>query len=68
MTMKGKTLLRGHALRHEGRVIGTIAMHNGVGIAYCSCGSHSPVMESTSARKRWHKQHKTEERRKEGSQ
>jgi hypothetical protein len=30
----------------------------GAGRALCECGKKSPVLPSTAARKRWHRQHK----------
>ena len=58
MSMKGKTLLKGHTLLGEGRPIETCFRGIGKGKAYCSCGQLSPVLECTAARKRWHKEHK----------
>lgn len=28
------------------------------GFALCSCGAHSPVYDTTAARKQWHRNHK----------
>lgn len=53
MSMKGKTLLKGHALLFEGR-----AKYCDKGVARCQCGEHSPALFSDGARKRWHREHK----------
>lgn len=49
--------LSGHELRNEGR-IGGYGMSNGSGPTKCSCGQKSPVLPSTGARKKWHREHK----------
>jgi hypothetical protein len=62
--MRGKTLLRGHALRWEGA--GRREDHRGRvtqqafqrGFALCECGARSPVLQSDAARRRWHRDHK----------
>lgn len=55
--------LAGHELRYEGRVfdaaVGLVnSLVNGRGATRCSCGEWSPVLPSTAARKRWHREHK----------
>jgi hypothetical protein len=52
-TLKGKTLLKGHALLFEGS-----ALTSPKGCGGCSCGAFSPKLPSNSARKEWHKRHK----------
>lgn len=61
----GRTVLLGHGLRYEGRVI-----FNAKGVieswpsptetihAKCSCGALSPPGISQNAAKRWHREHK----------
>jgi hypothetical protein len=62
MTMKGKTLLKGHTLMDEGQPLGT-GRRSGDGVGGCSCGARSPVLFSNAARQRWHKDHKENQRR-----
>jgi hypothetical protein len=52
--------LAGHGLRWEGRWydIASGRTFNGPGYARCSCGTRSPDLPSTTARKRWHREHK----------
>ncbi len=58
MSMKGKTLVKGHTLIMEGQPCGYA--RNGPGQGACSCGLRSPELSSNAARKRWHKEHKKE--------
>ena len=66
MSNVGKTLLPGHGLRYEGRVI-----YNDKGVmapewpprtetlhAKCACGALSPAGISKTAAKQWHREHK----------
>ena len=56
-------IVKGHGLRHEG------ASHDEegnylwpqwkAGYGFCSCGVRSALLESTAARKRWHRAHKS---------
>jgi hypothetical protein len=62
-TMKGKTLLKGHALYREGRI-----RYTGSAQARCQCGAFSKPLESDATRKRWHKQHKEEIRKAAGNE
>lgn len=61
-TMKGKTLLKGHALRSEGAAYddrGKPMRHDtGVGRAKCECGELSEHLPSRGQRKAWHRRHK----------
>jgi hypothetical protein len=60
MSMKGKTLVKGHTLLFEGQPWGTMR-RNGVGPGKCSCGLYSDEgLISNAARKRWHTAHKEE--------
>jgi hypothetical protein len=54
------TRLAGHELRHEGRIYGGygVGYVNGPGKTMCTCGARSPELPSTTARKRWHTEHK----------
>jgi len=65
-TMKGKTLLKGHALVHEGH---PSAYYPERGhwrspregerrVAHCECGAAAPEGLSIKASQRWHRQHK----------
>lgn len=66
MSNIGKTLLRGHALRDEGRVhygadglyVGGWPPPGATLHAACSCGLLSPPGISQTAAKRWHREHK----------
>lgn len=61
----------GHTLVAEGAAFedthGTGMFHHrvrwnstgGVGVAKCSCGAHSEVLDSGSKRKQWHRDHKS---------
>lgn len=58
--MKANRLV-GHGLRMEGRVQlagRLIGDGNGEGRGSCTCGVDSPLLPSTAARKRWHREHK----------
>ncbi len=62
------TRLSGHDLRFEGRGVDPVTrvLHNGAGHARCECGQWSPVLPTTAARKRWHRdEHKPAMRAKE---
>lgn len=51
--------LPGHGLVAEGRVwIPGQPVRGGAGRAVCGCGVESPELPNTSARKRWHREHK----------
>jgi hypothetical protein len=52
--------LVGHELRWEGRLDNYVYARNrnGEGSTRCTCGALSPVLPSTAARKRWHREHK----------
>lgn len=57
--------LPGHTLPCEGRVqLGGLLIGdgNGEGRAVCSCGQESELLPSTSARQKWHKDHKNDVR------
>ncbi len=65
--------LSGHTLRYEGKPFVWTAnggryvrarpfQKDGVGM--CSCGEHSPKLDTDAARKRWHAAHKDEIRAK----
>jgi hypothetical protein len=67
MSNRGKTLLRGHALREEGRPFtahgtalfsGDTRFKPGEGHGLCECGAVSPILASDRQRKAWHAQHK----------
>ena len=68
MTQVGKTLLKGHALRHEGRpwydAEGGYVTDYGRRVyagdlrAKCSCGALSEPNVSQTAARRWHREHK----------
>lgn len=55
--MKANTRLAGHELRNEGRVYDGIHLVR-EGASRCSCGEWSPLLPSSAARKRWHREHK----------
>jgi hypothetical protein len=58
---KATTRIAGHTLPDEGRLNGDnglMSRCNGAGSIQCSCGQPSPVLPSTAARKRWHRDHK----------
>ena len=66
MSKVGKTLLKGHGLRHEGAVS---YLPNGTWWSFyprpgqtfhakCECGALSPAGISQSAARRWHREHK----------
>lgn len=54
----------GHALKHEGAPYEVVddrprrLFSTRVGMALCSCGTLSPVLQSGGQRKRWHREHK----------
>lgn len=58
------TRLAGHGLIAEGwPYIGTEVRkshRSGHGMGKCECGTMSPMLPSTAARKRWHRDHKQE--------
>lgn len=60
MSNVGKTLLRGHGLRCEGRAYwdaaGRFSFYGEH--AMCQCGQLSPRGISQNAAKRWHREHK----------
>lgn len=61
MSMKGKTLVKGHTLRMEGEAFNDLGYQEWglkVGRAKCSCGWLSEVASSRAARKRLHRAHK----------
>ena len=64
-TMKGKTLVKGHTLVMEGRLswcrYDSLSHHFGRGT--CSCGAQSDELPTTTARQRWHRNHKEEMKR-----
>lgn len=71
MSLKGKTLVKGHTLYREGardRVRRPCCDDfeewywggNGPGHGVCSCDAISPHLPNKAARKRWHKEHKAE--------
>ena len=60
MTLKGKTLVKGHTLLFEGDALGKSYSRCGPGEGGCSCGARSDRLPSRAARKRWHKEHKVE--------
>lgn len=76
MTKRSQMRLKGHGLRHEGRALldergvpfgsrDAAGLYveprgDGHGCALCECGATSPVLDSNAARKRWHRDHKTE--------
>lgn len=68
-----RTAIRGHALQYEGRAAEPDSIgpswpllrltYKSEGVAYCECGAQSPVLPSTAARQRWHRNiHKAEVR------
>jgi hypothetical protein len=51
--------LAGHILPNEGRIFGNgIGYPQAEGVARCSCGATSEVLQSANARKAWHRAHK----------
>lgn len=55
--------MSGHTLRNEGGAFDALGhrLHGGkVGRGKCSCGALSEMLFSRNARKRWHREHKTE--------
>jgi hypothetical protein len=53
--------LADHELPWEGRVEDSLAywgVRHGEGTTSCSCGEQSPVLPTTAARQRWHREHK----------
>lgn len=58
--MPKQIIVSGHTLPREGqlRVAAGVRGRNGGGFTKCSCGEESPVLNSTAARQRWHRQHK----------
>ena len=70
MSTRANTRLAGHGLEGEGiahepgqevehRVCGGV-WGSRTGYGLCECGATSPVLESDSARRKWHKAHKDE--------
>jgi hypothetical protein len=57
MSLKGKTLVKGHTLVFEGAALGQ-SNRTGPGIGGCSCGERSETLPTTAERKRWHAAHK----------
>lgn len=66
MSDRGKTLLRGHALRDEGitrysktgQLLTYWRWKTDEAHAMCECGALSPANISQAAAKRWHRAHK----------
>lgn len=58
MSLKGKTLVKGHTLLFEGAALGMLGNDCGLGVGGCSCGARSEELPSRASRKRWHKEHK----------
>ena len=56
MIVKGHGLLREGAAHDEAGNYHGISMY--VGYGFCECGARSSLLESTAARKRWHREHK----------
>lgn len=54
--------LAGHSVPYEGRIFDGWLVRDGAGEARCSCGAVSPVLPSTNARRKWHREHKDEVR------
>lgn len=54
--------LAGHELPNEGRAYNAGNWIVRVGATRCSCGEVSPILQSATARKRWHRQHKDDVR------
>ena len=55
-------IVKGHGLRHEGAAHDESGSYMGggsVGYGFCACGVRSTLLESTAARKRWHRAHKS---------
>jgi hypothetical protein len=52
----------GHGLQREGRAFDEAGNYTGqpTGYGRCECGEMSVLLDSTSARQRWHIQHKQE--------
>lgn len=71
-TMKGKTLLKGHALLYEGAAYDDrgkpMRYDTGIGRAKCECGEMSDQLPSRNQRKDWHRAHKDAIRAQIGSQ
>lgn len=63
------TRLPGHSLPLKGRVQlagRLIGDGNGEGSAACSCGAYSPLLPSSRARRKWHRDHKNDIRSERG--
>ena len=64
MSRRGKTVVAGHGLRHEGAPFSVVEdgrprrVEGKEGSALCACGELSPVLGTTAARQRWHGDHK----------
>jgi hypothetical protein len=78
MSRVGKTLVKGHGLRAEGAPLHLSGCSQqpcptgymgrlGSGHGKCSCGAYSLHLQSTYARKAWHRAHKAEIAAKEPS-
>lgn len=55
--------VRGHALRDEGMPFEKgvrLPVYGSLGYGRYECGAESPLLDTTAARKRWHRQHKAE--------
>lgn len=57
MSMKGKTLVKGHTLEREDRVLKHLIFGSGPSKGVCSRGLESPEFTTTAARRRWHNGH-----------
>lgn len=58
--MTKQVIVKGHTLPFEGKTPDQWTGRNNhpVGSTKCSCGALSPILGSTYARQRWHRQHK----------
>jgi hypothetical protein len=56
--MPKQLIVPGHALRFEGRFWRDGRPCNDEGQGRCACGQVSPILPSTAARQRWHREHK----------
>jgi len=55
-------IVKGHGLLREGDAhdeSGSYMGGSSAGYGFCSCGVRSALLESTAARKRWHRAHKS---------
>lgn len=66
MRVRGHTLImEGAAYKDDPTAFGKVGRvqwgtAGGVGFALCSCGARSPIFDSASKRKAWHRNHKAE--------